>query len=237
MGIPCESHGLRPVVCFFRAKVDQHRVISFIDGFNLYHAISSLRRPELKWVDVRTLSKAFLRPVSEKLLNVFYFSAYADHMSEPVKKSQKAYIEALTLKQTVPILGQFKKKERKCPKCSHRWIGHEEKETDVNIASFLIDLAYQDAFDRALIISNDSDLSPAIRMVRKRFPQKRITTIAPPNYYHSNELIQVSSDKARIRIEHLEKSLLPLLVADALGLTSIPRPEEYSPELAYSTKQ
>lgn len=200
----------------------QLRVISFIDGFNLYHAISSLYRPELKWVDVRMLSLSFLRPISEKLLNVFYFSAYADHMSERAQKSQKAYIEALKLMQTMPILGQFKKKERRCPSCKHRWSSHEEKETDVNIASFLIDLAYQDAFDRALVISNDSDLTPAIRTVRKRFPQKRITTIAPPNYYHSNELIQVSSDKARIRLEHLEKSLLPSLVKDTSGLCSIP---------------
>ncbi len=32
----------------------------------------------------------------------------------------------------------------------HRWQSHEEKETDVNIASYLIHRAYQDAFDRAL---------------------------------------------------------------------------------------
>jgi hypothetical protein len=75
METPCESHGLRPVVCFFRKVMAQYRVISFIDGFNLYHAISGLRRPELKWVDVRMLSKAFLRPLSEQLLKVFYFSA------------------------------------------------------------------------------------------------------------------------------------------------------------------
>jgi uncharacterized LabA/DUF88 family protein len=207
------------------------RVISFIDGFNLYHAVSSLDRPELKWLDVRVLSKTFLRPQSEKLLNAFYFSAYADHMSEPVQKSQKTYIEALKLRQTTPILGQFKKKERQCPSCKHRWIGHEEKETDVNIASFLIDLAYQDAFDRALVITNDSDLAPAIQMVRKRFPEKRITTIAPPNYYHSNELIKVSSDKARIRVEHLERSLLPSVVADASRLISVSCPPEYAPKI------
>ena len=97
-------------------------------------------------------------------------------------------------------------------------------------------MAYCDAFDRALVISNDSDLVPAIRMVRERFPQKQITTIAPPNYYHYNELIQVSSDKARIRPEHLEQSLLPTLVKDASGLISISRPKEYAPGLAYSTK-
>jgi uncharacterized LabA/DUF88 family protein len=216
--------------------MDQYRVISLIDGFNLYHAIAGLHRPELKWIDLRALSNTFLRPLSEQLLKVFYFSAYADHMPEPVQRSQKTYIEALKLKQTTPILGQFKKKNRKCPSCKYKWASHEEKETDVNIASFLIDLAYQNAFDRALVISNDSDLAPAIRMVRKRFPQKRITTIAPPNYYHSNELIQVSSDKARIRIEHLEKSLLPSRVIDASGLVSISRPQDFDPNpLAHST--
>jgi uncharacterized LabA/DUF88 family protein len=133
-------------------------------------------------------------------------------------------------------LGYFKKKERKCPNCNHKWVSHEEKETDVNIASRLIDLAYQNAFDRALVISNDSDLSPAIRLIRKRFPEKRLTTIAPPNYYHSNELIQASSDKARIRPEHLEQSLFPILVKDASGLLSVARPEEYSAEAIFSGK-
>jgi uncharacterized LabA/DUF88 family protein len=206
--------------------------ICLIDGFNLYHAIASLKRPELKWVDLRTLSSVFLNSSIEKLDHVFYFSAYADHVSERAQKSQRSYIKALQLSGVKPVLGQFKKKERKCPSCSHTWVSYEEKETDVNIASFLIDLAYQDLFDRALIISNDSDLAPSIRTVRKRFPEKRITTIAPPNYYHSNELIQVSSDKARIRTEHLERSLLPHTVFDTSGTVSVSCPEDYLPSAA-----
>ncbi len=204
------------------------KTIVLIDGFNLYHAITSLNRPELKWINLRALSEMFVNTSEEVLAEVFYFTAYADHVSASTLQAQKTYIKALEIVGARPILGFFKKKERKCPNCKHRWISHEEKETDVNIASFLIDLAYQDAFDRAIVISNDSDLTPAIRTVRKRFPHKRITTIAPPNYYHSNELIQVSSDKARIRLEHLEKSLLPSLVKDTSGLCSIPCPEEYA---------
>lgn len=214
----------------------QSRVISFIDGFNLYHAISGLRRPELKWLDLLKLSQAFVRPLSEQLVSVFYFSAYADHVSVSVQQAQRAYIKALELRGALPILGQFKMKDKRCPACYHKWVGYEEKETDVNLASFLIDLAYQNAFDRAIVISNDSDLTPAIRMVRKRFPQKRITTIAPPNYYHSNELIKASSDKARIRQDHLEQSLLPTQIRDASGLILISRPEAYAPELIFSTK-
>ncbi|MBS0615655.1 MAG: NYN domain-containing protein [Verrucomicrobia bacterium] len=206
----------------------RQRVISFIDGLNLYHAIAILNRPELKWTDLRALSKVFIKSYSEELTKVFYFSAYADHVPIITQQSQQAYILALKLRAVTPILGHFKKKTRICPSCTHKWFGHEEKETDVNIALFLLDLAYQDAFDRALVISNDSDLAPAIRMVRQRFPQKRITTVSP-HYYHSIELINASSDKTKIRIEHLERCCLPPVVADPSGLVSVSRPHEYLP--------
>lgn len=191
--------------------MNRNRVISFVDGFNLYHAIDALKRPELKWTDLRALSNVYLKSHSEELNKVFYFSAYADHVSESKQKAQKTYISALQLKGVNPIMGHFKKKNRKCPTCNYRWVGHEEKETDVNIALFLLNLAYQNAFDRALLISNDSDLAPAIRMVRECFPQKRITIVTPPQCYSSYELLQVASDKTKIRVDHLERCPLPRL--------------------------
>lgn len=127
------------------------------------------------------------------------------------------------------ILGQFKQKERFCPHCSAKWLGHEEKETDVNIALELLDLAAQDAYDRALLFSNDSDLAPAVRKVLVRFPNKRITIVAPPFSRQCNELIQSASNKTKIKVHHLEKSLLPEMIFDASGLISVKRPAEYAP--------
>lgn len=228
-----KATGHKPVVCFSEVFVLLPRVIALIDGFNLYHAIASLRRPELKWVNLKVLSGIFINTSIEQLDTVFYFTAYADHVAAPILQAQKAYIKALKIVAVQPILGYFKKKERKCPNCSCKWASHEEKETDVNIASYLIDLAYQNAFDRALVISNDSDLSPAIRLIRKRFPEKRITTVAPPNYYHSNELIQASSDKARIRSEHLEQALFPPVVEGPTGLL-VNCPKEYTAQATYA---
>ncbi len=210
----------------------RQRVISFIDGFNLYHAINNLDRPELNWVNLKSLSQVYLKNKSEELINVFYFSALAEHMNESVQKRQCAYLKALELNGVKPILGHFKKKVRKCSRCQYNWIGHEEKETDVNIALFLLDLAYQNEFDRAIVISNDSDIAPAIRMIRKRFPEKRVTTAVPPLYFHSNELINASSDKTKVRIEHLERCLLPLVVYDPSRLISVSRPAEYMPKKA-----
>lgn len=221
----------------FQVIVHRQRVVSFIDGLNLYHATSILRRPELQWVDLRALSQSFLKTYSEELFQVFYFSAYAEHVALSKQESQKTYITALKLKGVTPILGHFKKKNRNCPDCNHKWVSHEEKETDVNIALYLLHLAYQDLFDRALVISNDSDLAPAISMVRTLFPNKRITTITPPHYFHSIELIQVSSDKSKISVAHLERCLLPSVVVDASGLVSVHRPHEYMPSsIAHSVK-
>jgi hypothetical protein len=124
-----------------------YRTIALIDGFNLYHAIASLHRPELKWVNLRVLSGTFINTSTEQLDGVFYFTAYAEHVTATVLQAQKAYIKALEIASVQPILGFFKKKDRKCPNCSHKWTSHEEKETDVNIASYLIDLAYQNKFD------------------------------------------------------------------------------------------
>ncbi|MBS0615291.1 MAG: NYN domain-containing protein [Verrucomicrobia bacterium] len=216
--------------------ITRQRVISLIDGFNLYHAILHLERPELMWVDLFALSRQFLKARSEELTHVYYFSAYAEHVSELIKECQKSYLRALQLTGVLSVLGRFKNKNRICPNCNHRWLGHEEKETDVNIALYLLNLAYKNAFDRALVVSNDSDLAPAIQMVRQIFPEKRITTVVPPLRRHSNELIAVSSDKTKVRIDQLERCLLPLVVRDASGLISVSRPHAFMPHVAITTR-
>jgi uncharacterized LabA/DUF88 family protein len=55
------------------------------------------------------------------------------------------------------------------------------KMSDINIASHLFELAFQNAYDKALIFSGDSDLVPAIQTVRRCFPDKKIIVIFPKN--------------------------------------------------------
>jgi hypothetical protein len=124
------------------------------------------------------------------------------------------YVKALIVEGVTPVMGKFKDKDRKCSK----------------IALALVNLAYQDKYDRALLISNDSDLAPAIHMVRNYFPHKNITTIVPPHYRHSNELIQASSYKAKITVEHLQRCSMPEHVLDAGGNLIVTRPSEYAPK-------
>jgi uncharacterized LabA/DUF88 family protein len=208
------------------------RVISFVDGLNLYHAISRLKTPHFQWLNLIRLSQFFIKSRDEELTQTFYFSTLATHTSESAQKNQTAYITALKIIGVKPILGQFKEKNRFCSNCSSYSKVHEEKETDVSIALTLLDFAYQDYYDRALLISNDSDLTPAIRKVHDRFPAKKIILVTPPRSRQCNELIQAAANKYKITDHHLQRSLLPEIVLDSKTLAFMHRPKEYDPLLA-----
>jgi hypothetical protein len=48
-----------------------------------------------------------------------------------------------------------------------------EKKTDVNLASYLISGAWTNAYEQAVICSNDSDLEGALATVKKHQPTAR----------------------------------------------------------------
>ena len=55
--------------------------------------------------------------------------------------------------------------------------------TDVNIAVEILADAFQDSYDKEIIISADSDLSGPIRKIKKIFPDKKIVLAFPPARY------------------------------------------------------
>jgi len=157
------------------------RTIVYIDGFNLYYG--AVRGTPYKWLN---LEKYFsiIRP-HDDLIAIKYFTA---EIVGPTRKNQEAFLNALsTLPLIKIILGKFKQKRLKCevaPAClvadaSRFFFKAEEKRTDVNIAVSMIDDAYRNECDQFVVVSGDSDLVPAVRMVRERFPLKKITVYIP----------------------------------------------------------
>ncbi len=205
------------------------RVRVYVDGFNLYHAIDKLKDNRLKWLDLCKLVHNFLDPKVHKLDTVFYFSAYATWKSEAYSR-HIAYVKALRISGVRTVMGQFKAKDRSCNKCKSKWMAHEEKETDVNIALSLLDDAYQDNYDEAIIISQDSDLFPAIKLVQQRFPEKTIKIITPPNMRHSKEMAKIVDHKklAQIKPIHVQRSLFPEQIKDEEGKIVVSRPVKYA---------
>jgi 6-hydroxy-3-succinoylpyridine 3-monooxygenase len=156
------------------------RTVFYVDGFNFYYgAVRST--PALKWLDIARFCK-LLRPHDDIRL-IRYFSAL---ITGPTRVNQEIYLRALATTPLVEVtLGKFKMKNVKCGVSSctstaSKWyVTPEEKRTDVNIAVFMLDDAYRDLCDQFIIFSGDSDLVPAVNMVRLRFPKKKIIVYVP----------------------------------------------------------
>lgn len=189
-----------------------HRVVAFIDGLNLYHAVRSLEDSRLEWCDVVSLSRLFLRR-NERLKTVHYYNAYPHHLSQLRRQRYKRYTKSVCASGARLVEGRFKRKG-----CTH-----EEKETDVNIALDMLDLAYRGEFDKCFLVSGDSDLKPAVGRVLANFPRKSVTILAPPgqhvndfrNLRHAHrgrlEVMQIKRSHLRESVLHVELPPLPVL--------------------------
>jgi uncharacterized LabA/DUF88 family protein len=219
------------LVAFFFGSRLVERVYCYIDGFNLYHSLASLKQDHFKWVNLWKLASYFLDPKLHELSAVYYFSAYATWRPSAFRR-HKEYVRALRAVGVVPVMSEFYEKTNWCTRCHASWNAHEEKQSDVKIALWMLDHAYRDRYDRALLISRDSDLTPAVRMIGERFPEKKIYVIAPPNRRHSKELAKTVPRKhlKSVKQIHIEKALFGDRVLDPDGKLAAVRPEKYDPE-------
>ena len=122
---------------------------------------------------------------------------------------QNTFLEALS---TLPDLyihyGKYMPKSYTCLKCGNTWQTYEEKMTDVNIAVELLSDVQNDAFDIAIILSGDSDLTGPVAAVRSRYANKQVTVVFPPDRV-SQQLRQVATASYVIGRKKLADSQLP----------------------------
>jgi len=181
------------------------RVCFFVDGFNLYHSLKEFT-PQYRWLNLWKLCKRFTKS-EETVAGVYYFSAFANWNPEKEER-HRLYIRALRNEGVIPVLGKFKKITRHCSFCKQNYPTHEEKQTDVNIAMYLFECAFKNAFDRAVIISGDSDLIPPIQKIQENFASKKVGVIAPVGR-KTKELKEVADFFIKMRSAHLKDSLFP----------------------------
>lgn len=157
------------------------RTIVYVDGFNLYYG--AVKGTPHKWLNLERYF-TLLRPADD-IVAIKYFTA---EIMGPTKPNQDVFLAALaTLPRVEIILGKFKRKRVRCEfaacvttsPAARFFEKPEEKRTDVNIAVTMLDDAYQDQCDQFVIVSGDSDLVPAVRMIRARFPAKIILVYIP----------------------------------------------------------
>lgn len=91
----------------------------------------------------------------------------------------------------------------------------EEKGSDVNLAAHLINDAHKKNIDIAVLITNDSDLLEAVRIVRRDL--KLSVGIINPHKKQSRALIRHASFVKSIRKGALSTSQFPKTLQDANG--------------------
>ena len=203
------------------------RIIAYVDGFNLYYGLRSKGWRRLYWLDVHRLAENLLKP-GQRLLGVHYFTTRIRSRpgDEDTRRRQATYLEAL---ETLPGVhlhyGHYLAKTRRCPRCQATWEAFEEKMTDVNIAVELLEGAQADAFDTAILVSGDSDLTRPVQAVQARYPRKRVVVAFPPDR-ESSRLRQAATAGFVIGRKKLKDSQLPDRVSKPDGHVLI-RPQEW----------
>ncbi|MEX2119778.1 MAG: NYN domain-containing protein [Pirellulales bacterium] len=187
---------------------NRKRSTIYIDGFNLYYGV--IKGGPYKWLNLQRYFER-LRP-DDDIQVIRYFTAM---ISGPELADQETYLKAL---ETLPlmriILGKFKTRNVLCrlPACTFAgdklFQAPEEKRTDVNIAISMLDDAYQGLAERMIVVSGDSDLVPALNIVRARFPKIELIVYVPALNPTRGAAVELRAAADRNRI--LPLALLPL---------------------------
>lgn len=209
----------------------------YIDGLNLYYG--SLRSTHLKWLDIGALCARLLPGHNIKRIRYFTARVLALPHDPDAPVRQDIYLRAL---RTVPNLqihdeSRFAERIVLLPQFPLAYIQNnycrppqkvqvqrlEEKRTDVNLASWLLYDCCSGDFDKAVVVSNDSDLSQPIEIVTSKYG-KEVGIINPhPKEYRSKELCNRATWYMRtINKKALVACQFPLTLTDVIGAFAKP---------------
>jgi uncharacterized LabA/DUF88 family protein len=199
----------------------------YIDGFNLYYGC--LKGSFLKWLDPVRMA-ALLLP-GHTITATHYFSANVSARpgdpDQPIR--QQTYLRALrTLPNFTIHLGYFLGHAVRMslahpppggPTTAVVW-RTDEKGSDVNLATQILVDGFDDAYECAVLVTNDSDLLAPISVVRRRLG-KRVGLLNPQQRPARTLLTEVDFYK-KIRCGVLAASQFAPTLTDAIGTFSKP---------------
>lgn len=205
----------------------------YIDGFNLYYG--SLKGTPNRWLDLEALAKRLLPPDRHQIKRIRYFtariSARAGDPHGPVR--QETYLRALAAAQPLVTahFGNFKTRP------TRMWLANppvngpktvevlktEEKGSDVNLATYLLADAFRGDASCFVVITNDSDLTEPIRIVRHEVGMDVGIINPQPSHKRSRDLLSCNPTFFKqLRQGALAACQLPEHLTDAAGTISKP---------------
>ncbi|MCI0439283.1 MAG: NYN domain-containing protein [Chloroflexi bacterium] len=201
----------------------------YIDGFNLYYG--ALRNSPFKWLDVRKMCETLLP--RRRINKIRYFTARVNALPHDLQAParQDVYLRALNTIPNVTIFeGRFVSRpawipihplsypDPTKPPQAIQVLRTEEKGSDVNLATMLLVDCFDNDFDEAVVVSNDSDLKLPIEIVVTKFNKPAGVINPHPKGRISGDLIKVASFHLRtINRKVLADSQFPRIMTDAQG--------------------
>ena len=198
----------------------------YIDGLNLYYR--AVQDTPYKWLDiVKLVEEKFPQNTIRKIK---YFTSIVQARSDDPGKPrrQQIYLRALrTFSQIEIIQGRFQTSKVRMPLASppHKTVEvlrTEEKSSDVNLAVHLLNDAHNKDYDVAIVVSNDSDLAEAIRIVTQDLSLK-VGVVSPTTINRSQDLRRYATFIGEIRPGSLSRNQLPNTLTDDKGTFHKPK--------------
>lgn len=200
-------------------EASELRTSIYVDGFNLY--FGALKGTPYKWLNIEAMCTALLNP-ENKIDCIKYFTAYVSGTGAPQNQQraldQQVYVRAM--RRTCPSLevitgtfSTFEVTKRLVTPVNGQKVAKvyetTEKGSDVNLAVHLVNDAWLDRYDCAVVVSGDSDLAESINLVRKHHKKKVVGVISPGKRSMSKKLIYASNFVRAITTTVLQNSQLP----------------------------
>ena len=221
------------------------RTIVYVDGYNLFYSL--LTKTPYKWLDLGRLFARLVRPIepiSEIALIKYFTAPILGRMARDPRAEQRQahYHRALKAVGGIEIVKGFHLQaittgvlvdpaEDRMSGRRFRVHVMEEKQTDVNIALHMYRDAACRTCDQMVLCSNDSDLEPALAMIRADLPDIRIGLVLPRSAQNrgarrSGRLERHAHwTRESIHDEELAASQLPARVLDRRNRTILRPPQ------------
>jgi uncharacterized LabA/DUF88 family protein len=197
----------------------------YVDGINLYYG--ALQGTPYKWLDLRRLSRLLLP--GDRIHRIRYFTARVQTPRDQTRaQRQQTYIRAL---ETLPRLSVHYASARsdrlRLPVAGRpdelvSVTRTSAKGADVHLAALLVADGFRGDYEVAVVVSNDSDLVPALRIVRTQLRLPVGLLLPLPEKRYAVELIRAVTFHKPIREGVLAASQFPPQLTDANGTITKP---------------
>jgi len=182
-----------------------NRTMVFIDGANLYMGVKYYLK-QTKQIAIDALAKKLVG--DRELVRIYYYNTPSPSTEPEQQKANQRFLSKLGWIDNLQIrLGRIMKRTNaiECEHChkTNNFKTHIQKGVDTRIVVDMITLAFSDAYDIAILVSGDSDLSEAVDCIREH-TRKKVENACVPNKSWSKTLREASDVRIPLTIDYVK---------------------------------